>query len=228
MARLKKQVLGTVSGAVGDILFRVRNGNTFVGTRPASFMPGMDTASVNRRMRFALTTKLCRTINSVPELKTIWRAVTPSRLTQYNMMVKLNYNNVSHNNVSGFIKLVPEIGFGVTVTSIIIDSANLEVELQSIGTNSGIDPVTETYFKLAGVMVLSDPTDPQNAPFTFMRVIFEDAPLDISNPLNFQVAFMDQISQLISQYQVQQVFLTLLTLDINKNPVQYSNTFFNS
>lgn len=228
MAQLKKQVLGTISGAVGDILFRVMNGNTYVGTRPASFIPGTDEASVARRLRFAVATKLCRSINSVPELKKIWKDVTPSKLTQYNMMVRINYHNVSHTQVSDFIKLVPDIGFSVNVTSIIIDSSNLEVDIQGVAANSGIDPVSELYFKLVGVLVLSNPTDTQLAPYVFLRITTNDSALDLLNPMNYQVAFMDQVSQLIAQYQVHKVFLTLLTLDVNKNPVHYSNTFFNS
>jgi hypothetical protein len=228
MAQLKKQVLGTISGAVGDVLFRVMNGNTYVGTKPSSFMPGMDTASINRRMRFSMATKFARSVNSVPELKAIWKNVTPSRLSQYNMMVKINYHNVQHNSVSNLIKLVPEIGFELNVSSIDITPVRLRVDIDSVASNAGINPATEQFFKLVGVFHLSNPVNEQNAPHVFMRIISEDTPIDLENPVNYQIPFLNQVSQLVDQYQDRKAFLTLLTLDINKNPVHYSNTFFNN
>ena len=46
MARIKKTILGRISGAVGDVLFRQMHGNNYVGTRPNSFMPGKDENSI--------------------------------------------------------------------------------------------------------------------------------------------------------------------------------------
>ena len=62
MADLRKKVLGTVSGSVGDILFRVRNGKNYLGTKPLSFMPGTDENSIQRRKRFAMATRLAKPI----------------------------------------------------------------------------------------------------------------------------------------------------------------------
>lgn len=73
MAKLIKQVLGKVSGAVGDVLFRVRAGNNYVGTRPASYMPGTDAKSVARRQRFALANKFAKAVNIIPPLKSLWK-----------------------------------------------------------------------------------------------------------------------------------------------------------
>ena len=68
MANLRKKVLGTVSGAVGDILFRTKNGRNYIGTRPLSFVPGKDEKSVARRKRFAMATRLAKQINSIYKL----------------------------------------------------------------------------------------------------------------------------------------------------------------
>lgn len=228
MAKIRKQVLGIISGAVGDVLFRVKSGVAYVGTKPISFIPGTDSASVLRRSRFTMATKFSRAINSVPELKSIWKEVTPSRLTQYNMIVKFNYHNVQPDAVSNLVKLVPDIGFSVNISDVSISASELGVQIASVSANAGIDPATELYFKLVGVLHLSNPIDESTYPHAFMRVVSEESPLDLENPLIYNISFMDQVNQLIEQYQVHKVFLTLLTLDINKNPVHYSNTFFNT
>jgi len=49
MAVVTKKVLGTVHGAVGDMVFREKNGKNYIGMRPNSFVPGKDDASIARR-----------------------------------------------------------------------------------------------------------------------------------------------------------------------------------
>ena len=63
MARLKKTVLGRLSGAIGDIVFREKNGKNFVGLRASSFIPGSDPGSIDRRAKFTLSTQLASIIN---------------------------------------------------------------------------------------------------------------------------------------------------------------------
>ena len=97
MARLNKQVLGRVSGAVGDIVFRERNGKNFIGLKPSRFMPGTDEASIARRARFALNAKLASTINNNDELKSIWFNKAPSGLSSHNFILRQNYPLVAPN-----------------------------------------------------------------------------------------------------------------------------------
>ena len=100
MAELNKTVLGRLSGAVGDVVFRQRNGKNYVGTKPAPFMPGDDPASVARRERFAITGKLAKAINSIAIIKSLWKESTPSGLSPYLYMVQLNYPHIVDGAVS--------------------------------------------------------------------------------------------------------------------------------
>ena len=84
MARLKKKVLGQVSGAVGDTVFRERYGNNYLGMRPDSFMPGTSPADFQRRQRFALAAKTGVSINSASKLRALWAGVTPSGFSPFN------------------------------------------------------------------------------------------------------------------------------------------------
>ena len=228
MANLRKKVLGTVSGAVGDILFRTKNGKNYIGTRPLSFIPGKDEKSVARRKRFAMATRLAKQINSIYKLKSVWKSVTPADLSPYNQIVKANYKNVQSDSVSDQVSLVPEIGFSVQINLIDIDQTRLRLTLNGITSSSGIDPLNESYFHLVGILHLSNPVDEGNTDHLFLRLIFDEQALVLNTELNFTLNFNDQTSQLISQYQDRKAFLSLLTLNTERNVVNYSNTFFNS
>jgi len=228
MANLRKKVLGTVSGAVGDILFRAKNGKNYVGTRPLSFIPGKDEKSIVRRQRFALVTRLAKPINSIYKLKSLWKSVTPDGLSPYNQIVKVNYNNVQSDSIGDQVKLVPDIGFAVHINAFNVDQNRLRVTLNGITSSSGINPAIELHFQLAGVMHLSNPSDAENESHVFLRLLSDEITLVLNTEIDVTVNFFDQTSQLISQYQDRKAFLTLLTLDADKNVVNYSNTFFNS
>ncbi|MBK9097333.1 MAG: hypothetical protein IPM14_04260 [bacterium] len=228
MANLRKKVLGTVSGAVGDVLFRTKNGKNYVGTKPLSFIPGKDEKSIARRKRFAMATRLARPINSIYNLKSLWKSVTPADLSPYNQIVKANYTSVQSDLVSNQVKLVPDIGFSMQTNSIELDENRLRVTINGVTANSGIDTTVELYFQLVGVIYLSNPISEESADHLFFRLIFDEQPLVLDTGLDFALDFFDQTSQLISQYQNRKVFLTLLTLDADRNSVNYSNTFFNS
>jgi len=225
MAKLKKEILGKVSGAVGDVLFRTVNGKTIVGTRPSSFTPGNDQASLERRGRFSMANKLARHIYSIYQVRTLWKDITPSGLSPFNMIVRTNYYNVTHNTVTDKVKLIPDIGFNVTVSTLTVDENSLQLSLAGITAESGIDTAAELQFQLVGVLYLSNPTEPQSIKYDFLRLVSVEQSLVLDTALNFQIQFVNQTSQFIAQYQDRKAFLALLTLDSDKNVVNFSNTF---
>ncbi|MBK7107142.1 MAG: hypothetical protein IPH62_17860 [Ignavibacteriae bacterium] len=60
MAELNKSVLGKVSGSIGELTFRQRNGKNVICMKPSSFTPGSDANSIARRDRFKLNYQTCK------------------------------------------------------------------------------------------------------------------------------------------------------------------------
>ncbi len=228
MADLRKKVLGTVSGAVGDILFRAKNGRNYVGTRPLSFTPGTDEKSVARRKRFGMATRLARPINSIYRLKSLWKAVAPVPLHSYNMIVRANYNSVGPDSISNTIKLVPEIGYSVQFSEFTLNVNRMRVALDGLTSASGINPSVEIYCQLVGIIHLSNPVDTEKEPHVFIPVVSIEQALALNTEITDDIIFQDVISQLLAMYQDRKAFLTLLTLDTDRNVIHYSNTFFNN
>ncbi len=228
MADLRKKVLGTVSGAVGDILFRAKNGRNYVGTRPVSFTPGTDEKSIARRKRFGMATRLARPINSIYRLKELWKAAAPVPLHSYNMIVRANYSSVGPDSISNTVKLVPEIGFSVQSNNLELDENHMRITLQGLTSISGINPAVEIYCQIVGIIHLSNPVDPEKEPHVFIPVVSIEQALALNTEINDDIIFQDVISQLLAMYQDRRAVLTLLTLDTDRQVIHYSNTFFNN
>jgi hypothetical protein len=224
MAELKKKVLGQVSGAVGDIVFRERYGLNYVGLRPSSFMPGTDPVSVARRQRFALATKTGVTINSISQLKYLWQSVTPTGLSPYNYIVKTNFRYVTSAAISDLLKIVPDNGFGVTVADSVIDRSRVRLLVEPIGTNAGIDVLQEPNIISACILFLSAPVDESVGAYSILSSVSDPIPTNLAEQLTLDANLTNQQQTIFDKYQSTKVFAALITLDANGTPVHPSST----
>ncbi len=225
MAKIRKQVLGRISGAIGDVLFRVKNGKGFVGTRPISFMPGTDTKSVNRRSKFAVANKYAKAVNIIVVLKQLWKQYKTPVQSAYNYIMKKNYHNVTPDDVSDNLMLVPEVGFNVTVTETTVSGNEIKVTIEAIGENAGIDPVTETKLQLALVAFYKNPTNDNYSQYGFMPLLSSELATSLTSSLTFIIKISDQQSKIFENYLSNKKFFALVTLDTDKKPVHFSNTY---
>jgi hypothetical protein len=228
MGRMNKQVLGKISGSVGDIVFRQRNGKNFAMTKPGSFTPGDDPQSIDRRNRFGLTLKFCSQINSVPYLKTLWSKRAPNGAVAYNYLVKTNYKMVTPADISDQAVLVPEFGFGVTVNSTVIAPPQASAVINPIGTTAGIDPAAEPTIRLVCIVCLSSPDDEFFESSAFITMASPGQTTVLDTQLTFTIPYSNQETQIYNAYQDSKAFFALVTLDSDDNPVHYSTTFLNS
>lgn len=225
MAKINKMILGKISGSLGDVTFRQRNGKNYLASRPGSFTPGSDQNSIDRRAKFALTVRLASIINSIPQLKEIWASRTPNTSTPYNYMVKTNYKFLSPSAVTDNTLLTPGFGFGVQTSLITLTSSNLQVNIEPIGTNAGIQTSNEKNVQLLSLIVMSGPNVGTVDDLFIIPLLSDLKPLVLDTAINFTIPLSNQISQLYGKYDTHKVLLALVTLDENNSVVHYSNTF---
>ena len=224
MAELKKTVLGKVSGAVGDIVFRERDGKNYIGLRPGSFIPGTDPASVARRQRFLLTLKSGSAINSLQPLKALWNGVKPSSLSAFNYIVKTNYRYVTSAAISDLLKIVPDNGFGVTVADNNVDRMRVRVLAEAIGTNAGINTTLEPNIMMASLVFLSSPVDESVGAYSIISSVSPAQPTSLTEQLTFDAYLTNQQQMVFDKYQITKTFVAIVTLDSDDLPVHYSST----
>lgn len=223
MAELRKTVLGKVSGAVGDVVFRQKNGKNYVGVKPDSFIPGTDPDSIARRVRFALTIKFGQVINSIAQVKPFWQVETPAGLSAYNYIIKVNYPYVAVDDISDAAKLVPGYGFTITPRSSSFSSSSLQLTIDPVGTEWGIDLVKEPNIQMAAVLYFKTPIDQSNEAHFVSSAISAAQPTALDLPLTFDASLNAQQSVLFDQYQDHKAFVLLTTLDSDNLPVNHSS-----
>lgn len=200
MGKLNKAVLGQPSGAVGQVLFRKMDGNVYIGTRPKSFMPGLDAPAVNRRKRFGLTGKFAKTVNSIDKMKVVRDAVTPDNISPYNGIFKANYLNVTPDTVSDTALLSPGIGFNAVVDTAVIDNTGIQITLEALGTESDINPLIETSIVMAAVVSCKDNSDINLNPNYFLAFKSASVSTNLVNPLSFSITFDNMESTYYDKY----------------------------
>ena len=225
MATLKKTVLGRLSGAVGDVVFRELNGKNFVGLRALSFVPGSDQSSVERRSKFYLSTQLASTINSNFRLRSLWLRSIPSGKNVYNHLIKSNYSNLLYNNVGDLVKIVPGFGFSISSKGITISDTSVQVLTEAIGDNAGINPSVETKVQLAAIIYLSNPIDGSVKLQNFMSLLSLAQDIKLNEGFTFEINLSNQNQLIIKKYQSRKGFFSLLTLNVDDEVVNYSGTF---
>lgn len=224
MANLKKQVLGKVSGAVGDIVFREMRGRNIVGLKPTSIKIPNDPESIARRARFGLAIRLATVIGSNSWLKAVWLPKTPAGLSVFNYLIKINYPFVTPETTGNFIMMVPGGGFPFSVEQAGKDGDYYQVVVQTIGENSGITPSVEVNIRSVSLIFLSEPAA-ENLPSYSMRLISSGSEVTtLTGQLTFNAALGSSDALLFDQYQVQKAYHILLTFDAEGNPVNYSST----
>lgn len=223
MAKLNKSVLGKVSGALGDITFRQKNGKNYLAMRPASFIPGNDEASVARRAKFKLGIKFSKAVNDTSLLKSIWDSETPPDMNTFNFIFKNNYQYMGTNSIPSSVKITPSYGFMLSGLNASHSSSNIITEFDALSEASGIDSNIELTVKVCTILFLSNPVNDNSEEYTFLKFISAEEPVSFTDPYQIQTNFSNVESQIYNSYQDYKMFSVLVTLDSEQNPVNYSS-----
>ena len=100
MAIIRKNILGTASGRVGDYVYRTRNGKLVKYRRPLNQKVSRSAAAESARKDFSIVVKFASCINNSVYLKEIWRQSTVPGSTHYQKMIKYNSHNVKQSGIS--------------------------------------------------------------------------------------------------------------------------------
>ena len=224
MAELKGNVLGKVTGTIGNLVGRVRSGKNYLASRPGSFMPGDDADSVARRERFKLSVQFAKSLIILDDLKSVWDNNAPSGISAYNFIVQSNYKYFENDLPSSSNIIVPPNGFNISTNQFQISQTALHVELLPLGDSAPFDPAVEKNLRLYSLFSLYDPLNPDLDAYGFIPLFSAKQSFQISSNLTFDISIPSYNQSLIAKCQNKKVFIALLTLDENDKPKRYSIT----
>lgn len=225
MARLLTQVLGIMSGSVGDIVFRRRGGRSYVSAHPSSYTPRTDAASMARKKQFKTAMEIGKTINSIPLVKAIWPADPTKATSKFNKMVSVNYKLINGDDLTGQPTLTPDFGFGMTNAAVEIAANAVTFSADALGVNLGIDTSTEKTYSTVGLILLNGPIDPLSPDIQVIKFSSAAVNLDLLNPIEVShpLSVIDQ--QIIAKYTNKRAFVAFLTLDDFGKVIKHSTTY---
>lgn len=226
MAKLKKQILGKVSGKLGDIVFRNTRKTNYIASRPGSFNTPMDESALTRRGKFAVSGKFASILLSIPELKYLWQPQIPTNKNIINQLISLNYPLVNAQGLTENVSLTPPMGFTVQSESIVVSDEKIEVKTKPLGFRTGINQEVEKSVGAFCIVSLNNPQSENLSSYVFISLTSERIPLNLTEILSFEFPLTNQNSDLMNKYSNRLLLFCLVTFDYNDLPISYSATFY--
>lgn len=224
MSEINNGILGKMTGSIGNITGKVRNGKNILALKPASFNAASDPDSIARRERFAMAVKFAKAVNDLTTLKTLWQKVTPSALSSFNYIVKTNYPSFLNGAFSTATTITPLLGFPASTSS---------AELTQNGISFAVNPLANAYdfdlgleTKLKPVILLSF-ANPGNLALESSQFISVEVPANnfvANDPVTFSTTFNDYIKSLFENYSSRSALVALAKLYNNSLHVNFSQT----
>jgi hypothetical protein len=90
MATRRKNILGIMSGRLGNTITRIRYGKEVIYSLPDKVKISNSEAAKGARKRFGLTVNFAKFINSIPFLSAVWSAAKVPGVNSYQRLIKLN------------------------------------------------------------------------------------------------------------------------------------------
>jgi hypothetical protein len=225
MARLVGGPFGGVSGKMGDVVYKNRNGNTIVCARPRERISPLSELEIGLHAKFGLAGKISGAINSIAILKQIWKPTYKNGLSSYNVIFKNNYKIVNIKNIRGPVLIAPVFGFNLTEPSIKVGGAKVVIECEPMDIGSGFDTKAEKFVIAAGVIVLEKPLAERIPSYDVLPFKSLKQTFNPKEALRTVIDITGGPLRLFQSYGLNKVYAVLVTTDETGNPVRYSGTF---
>ncbi|MFA7361905.1 MAG: hypothetical protein WC139_12810 [Candidatus Kapaibacterium sp.] len=170
MARITGFLDGKISGKLGNFVYYGKNGKTFlrtIGIRKTD----PSSSEIARRKKFAMSIKLAKSINSVPELKSLWDAYKSSKGSACNAIQKANYVRVNGDDIYIAAAIIPDaLSFCEPAETVTISGNMLRFKLNNDETSGIYNNNLRDKAVIAGVIFMKDVIYSDIVPFRFTGV----------------------------------------------------------
>ncbi len=214
--------LGNLSGKIGNLVFKVMNGKTYVSKAPGKRKAITDPAKLRHAIKFGTTGKIASAINSVPELQDIWKMEFKTKNGVFTKIFKSIYRQMTGNDFNQSGSIMPGHGFPVN-GKVTIGINHIFVEADAPGEKSGITEETEKFIQAVGIIVFKEPVN-DTVPETKVASILSWPPeeLKLNEPQLFCFVMNRDEQQEMQSYGKKEFHFHLVTRDDGGEVAQYS------
>ncbi|MGE5457837.1 MAG: hypothetical protein ACM3RX_05745 [Methanococcaceae archaeon] len=224
MARVRSNFFG-ISGKLGDKVYKIMNGKTYVARLPEKFTLPMDAASVERRKKFSLCVKLAHSINKIPAFHYVWKKYL--RTTNVpGKIIKEIYSRITPDDISN-LNLTPRINFLCNVKSLVFTPGKITIVFLPLGQKTEIWEPAEGQIALHGVLTLINKDADVKLRHLCIPLSSEYQKTDLVNEMTFELMLPALVEDRLADYPFIALHTALATIDLDGNAVKVSIQCYN-
>ena len=218
MAVVNGNVIGNLSGKLGNLSARTVEGRTILAARPASFNANKEPHVLEKRKKFSVTAKFASAVIALSTLTAIWKKIKDVSVSVFNEVFQSNYDYSSTEKPT-LQNIISPGGFPLQITNAEVDSNKITAVLPALNTASVFE-TGEVNLSANALVCYYDPTNPIDQPFNIISLSKEIPGFNFTQEYNLQLDYNVLQETLAAKYQHSILFNTPQpTLkSVNKNP----------
>lgn len=223
MARLFSNVIGNLSGRLGNLSARIRFGSTILAARPASFNVPSDAAAIDRRSTFLASVKFALQVVSLPVLKAIWDKAKPAGFSAFNHIVSANYQYASPSRPTIGNIITPR-GFALNAQTLALDADKLTAVIPAL-TGMTLISTDEVHCSFNAVICYHTPLTPGDEPYNIISISKLVPNYQFGQQYNLQMDLDVLQKAIAARYDSSIVYLAVAPKTADERILQNSGTF---
>lgn len=225
MAVVKANVIGNLSGKLGNLSARTVNGKTVLSARPASFNASNEPIFIVIRSKFAVTAKFSSKVISLATLTAIWKKVQHPPHSVFNEVFIGNFPYSAVDRPTGYNVLTPASGgFPLPVQSSSVLADNVSVELLKLSDASVFTP-EEVNLSVNGLVCYFNPLNPADPKFQIITLNDEIPNYEFNHTFEVNIALNLIQQNIAAKYQNSVLLFAVASKNSEGKIIQYSTTY---
>ena len=223
MAIVNGNVLGNLSGKLGNLSARTVDGHTVLAARPSSFNASQDPAVLQVRQKFSVTAKFASAILALTSLVSIWKKVRNVASSVFNEIFQSNFAYSSIEKPTEQNILAPE-GFPLQISTAAVAADKITATLPILNTSS-VFGADEVNLSTNALVCYYDPTNEVDEPFKIIFLSKDVAGYNFAQTYDLAIDLNALQKNTATKYQHSILYVCVVTKTADGKVVQNSGTY---
>lgn len=228
MAQVNDNLLGNLSGRLGNVVFRKMNGKSFVSVRPKKYKPAKSEQAVKTKNKFGTIVKFAAYINSISELKAIWKSFAEKGKRGYNTIISINQSLIPPNILKNNMILI-NTNYIIVPGGLDINISGFNYEQDAISISFSLSelidyPKNINSVKSFFVFCFQEPFENKNKQLKLLCITDESNNINSEMNYSLTTGLSQEIKDLTEKYNSCVIFFSMLFLDIEGNIINWTSS----
>ncbi|MBX3008099.1 MAG: hypothetical protein KF816_08740 [Melioribacteraceae bacterium] len=223
MAIVNGNVIGNLSGKLGNLSARTVDGRTVLAARPSSFNASQEPAVLTVRQKFSVTAKFASAILTLTSLVSIWKKVRNVASSVFNEVFQSNFAYSSIEKPTEQNIIAPE-GFPLQIAVAAVAADKITATIPILNTASVFE-ADEVNLSANAIVCYYDPANAEDEPFKIISLSKEVAAHNFAQTYDLEIDLNATQKNTAAKYQHSILYVCVVTKTAEGKVVQNSSTF---